>query len=81
MHPEVCRFVSEAFYEGRLGSIPECAERTTSDGVGVRWLDVAITGTASTRRRRLRRSRRRSSASWGILSGRVRSSVCSDTAT
>jgi predicted RecB family nuclease len=41
MHPEVCRFVSEAFYEGRLGSIPQCAERTTSDGVGVRWLDVA----------------------------------------
>jgi uncharacterized protein len=44
MHPEVCRFVSEAFYEGRLGSIPECAERTTSDGVGVRWLDVAHDG-------------------------------------
>jgi predicted RecB family nuclease len=41
MHPEVCRFVSEAFYEGRLGSIPECAERTTSDGVGIRWLAVA----------------------------------------
>ena len=40
MHPEVCRFVSEAFYEGRLDSIPECAERTTSDGVGVRWLAV-----------------------------------------
>ena len=30
MHPTVCRFVSEAFYEGRLSSIPECAERTTS---------------------------------------------------
>jgi hypothetical protein len=44
MHPEVCRFVSEAFYEGRLGSIPECAERTISDGVGVRWLDVAHEG-------------------------------------
>jgi superfamily I DNA and/or RNA helicase len=24
MHPEVCRFVSEAFYEGRLDSIGEC---------------------------------------------------------
>ena len=44
MHPEVCRFVSAAFYEGRLGSIPECSERTTSDGVGVRWLDVAHEG-------------------------------------
>ncbi len=30
MHPDVCRFVSEAFYEGRLDSIAECAERTTS---------------------------------------------------
>jgi superfamily I DNA and/or RNA helicase len=44
MHPKVCRFVSEAFYEGRLGSIPACAERATSDGVGVRWLDVAHEG-------------------------------------
>jgi predicted RecB family nuclease len=44
MHPKVCRFVSEAFYEGRLGSIPECADRTTSDGVGVRWLDVTHEG-------------------------------------
>jgi hypothetical protein len=44
MHPKVCRFVSEAFYEGRLGSIPACAERSTSAGVGVRWLDVAHEG-------------------------------------
>jgi hypothetical protein len=44
MHPEVCRFVSEAFYEGRLHSIPECSERTTSDGVGVRWLPVEHEG-------------------------------------
>ena len=38
MHPEVCRFVSEAFYEGRLGSIPECAER---DDVGRRRRSLA----------------------------------------
>jgi uncharacterized protein len=44
MHPEVCRFVSEAFYEGRLRAIPECSERTTSDGVGVRWLAVPHEG-------------------------------------
>ncbi len=44
MHPEVCRFVSDAFYEGRLRSIAGCADRTTSDGVGVRWLDVAHEG-------------------------------------
>ena len=44
MHPGVCRFVSEAFYEGRLSSIDACAERTTSDGVGVRWLPVEHEG-------------------------------------
>ena len=40
MHPDVCRFISEAFYEGRLKSIPECRERSTSLGVGIRWLAV-----------------------------------------
>jgi predicted RecB family nuclease len=40
MHPEVCRFVSDAFYEARLDSIPECAARTTSLGAGIRWLPV-----------------------------------------
>ena len=44
MHPDVCRFVSEAFYEGRLHSIDECSQRTTSDGVGVRWLGVVHEG-------------------------------------
>jgi uncharacterized protein len=44
MHPEICRFISDAFYEGRLHSIPACADRTTSDGVGVRWLGVAHEG-------------------------------------
>src|SRR6185369_13510951 len=27
MHPNVCRFLSESIYEGRLGSIPECANQ------------------------------------------------------
>jgi superfamily I DNA and/or RNA helicase len=40
MHPAVCRFISDAFYEGRLDSIPECEQRTTSLGVGIRWLAV-----------------------------------------
>jgi uncharacterized protein len=44
MHPEVCRFVSGAFYEGRLDSIPQCGERTTSLGVGIRWLAVEHEG-------------------------------------
>lgn len=40
MHPKVCRFVSDAFYESRLRSIDTCADRSTSDGVGVRWLPL-----------------------------------------
>src|SRR5947199_2332472 len=27
MHPNVCRFISESIYQGRLGSIPECANQ------------------------------------------------------
>jgi uncharacterized protein len=27
MHPNVCQFISESIYEGRLGSIPECANQ------------------------------------------------------
>jgi uncharacterized protein len=38
MHPSVCSFVSDAFYENRLRSIDQCGERETSDGVGIRWL-------------------------------------------
>jgi predicted RecB family nuclease len=44
MHPDVCRFISEAFYEGRLSSIAECEQRTTSIGVGIRWLEVEHEG-------------------------------------
>jgi superfamily I DNA and/or RNA helicase len=40
MHPEVCRFISHAFYERRLESIAECERRATSLGVGIRWLPV-----------------------------------------
>jgi predicted RecB family nuclease len=44
MHPAVCEYVSDAFYEGRLDAIPECAERSTSLGVGIRWLPVEHDG-------------------------------------
>jgi uncharacterized protein len=30
MHPNVCRFISESIYEGRLGSIAECANQKTA---------------------------------------------------
>jgi uncharacterized protein len=43
MHPRVCRFISEAFYEGRLESIPGLG-RSTSLGAGIRWIAVAHDG-------------------------------------
>ena len=45
MHPDVCRFVSEAFYEGRLRVDAECAPReATPFGTGLRWLPVEHDG-------------------------------------
>ncbi len=48
MHPDVCRFISETSYEGRLHSVPEC-ERQRIDspglsGTGLRWLPVEHAG-------------------------------------
>src|SRR5262249_11906139 len=40
MHPDVCRFVSDAFYESRLRSAEVCAGRTTALGTGLRFLPV-----------------------------------------
>ena len=49
MHPDVCRFVSEAIYEGRLEAIPECAtQRIDADGsltgTGVRSVPMTHAG-------------------------------------
>ncbi len=49
MHPDLCRFVSDAIYEGRLESNEEC---TTQDlrgggditGTGIRWISVEHEG-------------------------------------
>jgi uncharacterized protein len=38
MHPDVCRFISEQIYEGRLVSHPSCATQDTQFGTGLRWL-------------------------------------------
>ncbi|HXH97737.1 MAG TPA: ATP-binding protein, partial [Gaiellaceae bacterium] len=40
MHPDVCRFVSDAFYESRLASADECARQGTAIGTGLRFLPV-----------------------------------------
>jgi predicted RecB family nuclease len=44
LHPDVCRYVSEAFYEGRLEPDPCTSERTTPFGTGVRYLAVEHEG-------------------------------------
>ncbi|HEY2704908.1 MAG TPA: TM0106 family RecB-like putative nuclease [Candidatus Dormibacteraeota bacterium] len=49
MHPDVCAFVSEAFYDGRLSGRAECARQAVTapppfDGAGVRYLPVVHEG-------------------------------------
>lgn len=44
LHPDVCRYISEAFYEGRLEPDPRTAERTTPFGTGVRYLPLEHEG-------------------------------------
>jgi predicted RecB family nuclease len=40
LHPDICRYISEAFYERRLQPNPSCAERTTPFGTGLRYIPV-----------------------------------------
>ena len=40
MHPDVCRFISEEIYEGRLKSHPDCAQQSTEFGTGLRWIQA-----------------------------------------
>jgi uncharacterized protein len=49
MHPQVCAFVSSAFYEGRLSSDPSCALQAIHgdallDGAGIRFVAVEHRG-------------------------------------
>jgi uncharacterized protein len=39
MHPDVCGFISDVIYEGRLTSHPSCAvQATAAAGTGLRWI-------------------------------------------
>ena len=40
MHPDVCRFISDQIYEGRLSSHPSCAQQSTDFGTGLRWIQA-----------------------------------------
>jgi predicted RecB family nuclease len=52
LHPDVCAFTSEVFYEGRLAYEPSLAGQALAgvppaDGTGVRWLPVDHAGDAT----------------------------------
>jgi len=44
LHPDVCHYVSDEFYEGRLSPADVAATRTTPLGTGLRWLSVDHAG-------------------------------------
>ncbi|MEW2481735.1 TM0106 family RecB-like putative nuclease [Mycobacterium sp. NPDC049093] len=44
MHPDVCAFISEQIYEGRLTYHPNCARQSTTAGTGLRWIAAAHDG-------------------------------------
>jgi len=44
MHPDVCRFVSDAFYESRLESAEGCERQGTALGTGLRFVTVEHSG-------------------------------------
>ncbi len=44
MHPDVCRFISNQIYEGRLTSHESCARQATALGTGLRWLRATHEG-------------------------------------
>jgi uncharacterized protein len=47
MHPDVCQFISDEIYDGRLHSHPSCAQQTTELGTGLRWLRAEHDGCAT----------------------------------
>jgi uncharacterized protein len=49
MHPDVCGFISEQIYEGRLHSHDSCSRQSTAAGTGLHWLHAEHhgNGTAS----------------------------------
>ena len=47
MHPDVCSFVSDTIYEGRLSPLPECAIQDTDRGTGIRFIEVDHAGRGS----------------------------------
>jgi len=47
MHPDICRFISEQIYEGRLAWHESCERQGTAAGTGLRWLQVNHSGNST----------------------------------
>ena len=62
MHPDVCEYISDAFYEGRLRSDDACARRASSFGTGIRWLPVEHLGNSTSSEEEAARDPRRDRA-------------------
>ncbi len=70
LHPDVCGYISEEFYEGRLRHDPCTEARGTPLGTGLRFIEVAARG--ASRRRPRRRSTRSRPRSGRLLAAGVR---------
>lgn len=47
MHPDICRFISEQIYNGKLGWHENCEQQSTVEGTGLRWLPATHTGNST----------------------------------
>lgn len=47
MHPDICRFISDQLYEGRLFWHENCERQTTAAGTGLRWLKASHEGNST----------------------------------
>lgn len=47
MHPDICRFISELIYEGKLGWHVSCEQQATVEGTGLRWLQARHSGNST----------------------------------
>ena len=47
MHPDVCGFISEEIYDGRLGWDSSCEQQATVAGTGLRWIRAEHRGNST----------------------------------
>jgi uncharacterized protein len=47
MHPDICRFLSDQIYEGKLSWVPNCERQSTVAGTGLRWLRALHQGNST----------------------------------